>query len=50
MIGWDPARRHDGIANAASARDAVSDADVVLSVNAAGVALAAAAEVGERPS
>lgn len=45
VIGWDPARRHDGIANAASARDAVSDADVVLSVNAAGVALAAAAEV-----
>jgi 3-hydroxyisobutyrate dehydrogenase-like beta-hydroxyacid dehydrogenase len=45
VIGWDPARRPDGIVNAASAREAVAGADVVLSVNAASVALGAAAEV-----
>ena len=43
--GWDPARRPDGIANADSDLDAVSGADVVLSVNAASVALDAAARV-----
>jgi 3-hydroxyisobutyrate dehydrogenase-like beta-hydroxyacid dehydrogenase len=37
--GWDPARRPARIANAGSARDAVRDADVVLSLNAAAVAL-----------
>jgi 3-hydroxyisobutyrate dehydrogenase-like beta-hydroxyacid dehydrogenase len=40
--GWDPARRPEGIANATSARSAVRGADVVLSVNAAAVALDAA--------
>jgi 3-hydroxyisobutyrate dehydrogenase-like beta-hydroxyacid dehydrogenase len=43
--GWDPVRRPDGIANAASDREAVSGADVVLSLNAAAVALAAATGV-----
>ncbi len=37
--GFDPARRLDGIENAESARSAVAGADIVLSVNAAGVAL-----------
>ena len=37
--GWDPARRPEGIANAASDLDAVRGADVVLSINAATVAL-----------
>ena len=43
--GWDPARQHDGVPNAASDRDAVAGADVVLSVNSAAVALAAARSV-----
>jgi 3-hydroxyisobutyrate dehydrogenase-like beta-hydroxyacid dehydrogenase len=43
--GWDPARRLDGIPNASSDHDAVRDADVVLSVNAAAVAVAAARSV-----
>jgi 3-hydroxyisobutyrate dehydrogenase-like beta-hydroxyacid dehydrogenase len=43
--GWDPARRSERIAGAASARDAVTGAEVVLSVNAAAVALALAADV-----
>jgi 3-hydroxyisobutyrate dehydrogenase-like beta-hydroxyacid dehydrogenase len=37
--GWDPARQPAGIDNAPSALDAVRDAEVVLSVNAAAVAL-----------
>ncbi len=37
--GWDPARRPEGIDNAESAPDAVRGADVVLSLNAAAVAL-----------
>ena len=37
--GWDPAQRPEGIANADSALDAVRGADVVLSLNAASVAL-----------
>jgi 3-hydroxyisobutyrate dehydrogenase-like beta-hydroxyacid dehydrogenase len=43
--GWDPARQPDGIETAASDRDAVSGADVVLSINAAAVALDAARSV-----
>ena len=43
--GWDPSRRPEGLANAASDREAVRGADVVLSINAAAVALAAAAGV-----
>jgi 3-hydroxyisobutyrate dehydrogenase-like beta-hydroxyacid dehydrogenase len=43
--GWDPARRPEGIANAASDLDAVRGADVVLSINAATVALSAAIRV-----
>ena len=43
--GWDPIRRLDGIASAASDGEAVRGADVVLSVNAAAVALAAAVRV-----
>ena len=46
--GWDPARRPDGIANAASDLEAVAGADVVLSLNAAAVALDAAASVAAR--
>ena len=34
--GWDPARRPAGIANAASDREAVRGADVVLSINYGG--------------
>ena len=40
--GWDPMKRSAGIANAESALDAVRGADVVLSLNAAAVALDAA--------
>jgi 3-hydroxyisobutyrate dehydrogenase-like beta-hydroxyacid dehydrogenase len=43
--GWDPARRPAGIANAESDLSAVRGADVVLSINAAAVALDAAARV-----
>jgi 3-hydroxyisobutyrate dehydrogenase-like beta-hydroxyacid dehydrogenase len=43
--GWDPARRPEGVANADSDIGAVRGADVVLSVNAAAVALDAAARV-----
>ncbi len=43
--GFDPACRPDGIANAGSAQSAVAGADVVLSVNAAAVALGLAREV-----
>ena len=43
--GWDPARRPDGVANADSDLSAVRGADVVLSINAAAVALDAAASV-----
>ena len=43
--GWDPARRPADVPNADSALDAVRRADVVLSVNAAGVALDVAAGV-----
>ena len=43
--GWDPARRPEGVANADSDIAAVRGADVVLSVNAAAVALDAAAGV-----
>lgn len=43
--GFDPARRPEGIANAGSASSAVAGADVVLSLNAAKVALETAAGV-----
>jgi len=33
--GWDPVRRPEGLVNAASDREAVRGADVVLSINAA---------------
>jgi 3-hydroxyisobutyrate dehydrogenase-like beta-hydroxyacid dehydrogenase len=46
VCGWDPARRLDGITNAANAGDAVGDADVILSINTAAVALELAASVG----
>jgi 3-hydroxyisobutyrate dehydrogenase-like beta-hydroxyacid dehydrogenase len=39
VTGWDPVRRPDGIENASDAGAAVLDADVVLSLNAAAVAL-----------
>ena len=45
--GWDPARQPAGIDNASSALDAVRGADVVLSLNAAAVALDVATGVGE---
>lgn len=45
--GWDPARRLDGIVNAGGAREAVSGADVVLSINAAAAALDAAVGVAD---
>lgn len=45
--GFDPLQRPPGIVNAASAQDAVVGADVVLSVNAAAVALELAAAVAE---
>jgi len=45
--GWDPARQPAGIDNASSALDAVRGADVVLSVNAAAVALEVATGVAE---
>ena len=43
--GWDPALRLAGVENATNAQEAVRDADVVLSINAGAVALAAAREV-----
>jgi 3-hydroxyisobutyrate dehydrogenase-like beta-hydroxyacid dehydrogenase len=43
--GWDPARTLDGIDNAESDVAAVRDADVVLSLNAAGAALDVARSV-----
>jgi 3-hydroxyisobutyrate dehydrogenase-like beta-hydroxyacid dehydrogenase len=45
--GWDPARRPVAIANADSDLDAVRGADVVLSINAAPVALDAARHVAD---
>jgi 3-hydroxyisobutyrate dehydrogenase-like beta-hydroxyacid dehydrogenase len=45
--GWDPLRQGDGIANAASAREAVTGAAVVLSLNTATVALGAAVDVAD---
>ena len=45
--GWDPARRAEGIDNVDSDLAAVRGADVVLSLNSAAVALAAAARVVE---
>ncbi len=45
--GWDPAQRPEGIDNALSAGDAVSGADVVLSLNAAAVALGVARGVAD---
>ena len=45
--GWDPARNLDGIENAASGEEAVRGADVVLSINAAAVALDAAVSVAD---
>ena len=45
--GWDPARSLGGIANAASGEEAVRGADVVLSINAAAVALDAAVSVAD---
>ena len=46
--GFDPARQPAGIANADSAQSAVEGADVVLSVNAAAVALELARRGGRR--
>jgi 3-hydroxyisobutyrate dehydrogenase-like beta-hydroxyacid dehydrogenase len=43
--GWDPAQKLEGIPNAAGAGEAVRGADVVLSINAAAVALDVAASV-----
>ena len=43
--GWDPARQPEGIVSADSAQSAVEGAEVVLSVNAAAVALDVAAAV-----
>ena len=43
--GFDPARQPEGIANSESAQGAVAGADVVLSINAAAVALEIAADV-----
>ena len=43
--GWDPVRSLDGITNTASGEDAVSGADVVLSLNSAADALDAAVSV-----
>jgi len=43
--GWDPVRQLDGVDNASSGGEAVDGADVVLSVNAAAVALDAARSV-----
>ena len=45
--GWDPARSLDGIARAASAEEAVRGVDVVLSINAAAVALDVAVGVSD---
>jgi 3-hydroxyisobutyrate dehydrogenase-like beta-hydroxyacid dehydrogenase len=45
--GFDPVQRPAGIVNAVSAQDAVAGADVVLSVNAAAVALEIAAAVAD---
>jgi 3-hydroxyisobutyrate dehydrogenase-like beta-hydroxyacid dehydrogenase len=45
--GWDPARRPAGITSAASDREAVRGADVVLSINAAAVACDVAAHVSD---
>lgn len=45
--GWDPVRRPEGIDCAASAREATREADVVLSLNAAAVALDAARGVAD---
>jgi 3-hydroxyisobutyrate dehydrogenase-like beta-hydroxyacid dehydrogenase len=45
--GWDPARRPEAIVNAASDREAVRGADVVLSINNAAVALGAAVGVAD---
>jgi 3-hydroxyisobutyrate dehydrogenase-like beta-hydroxyacid dehydrogenase len=45
--GWDPVCRPAGIANAASGSEAVEGADVVLSVNTAAAALAAAVAVAD---
>ena len=45
VVGFDPARRPDGIASADTAVAAVTGADIVLSVNAATVALETASRV-----
>jgi 3-hydroxyisobutyrate dehydrogenase-like beta-hydroxyacid dehydrogenase len=45
VSGWDPARQLSGIPNAASDREAVRGADVVLSLTTAGYALDAVARV-----
>ena len=45
--GWDPVRRPEGVETAVGAREAVNGADVVLSVNAAAVALDVAAGVAD---
>jgi 3-hydroxyisobutyrate dehydrogenase-like beta-hydroxyacid dehydrogenase len=47
VVGWDPVVRPAGLAVAADAREAVRGADVVLSVNAAVVALEAAEGVAD---
>jgi len=45
--GFDPARRCEGITNAESAEGAVAGAEIVLSINAAAVALEIAADVAD---
>jgi 3-hydroxyisobutyrate dehydrogenase-like beta-hydroxyacid dehydrogenase len=45
--GWDPARSQEGVGTASGDHDAVRDADVVLSLNTAAVALAAARSVAD---
>jgi len=45
--GWDPVRRAEGITNAANAQEAVSGAEVILSLNSAAVALGVALDVAE---
>ena len=47
VAGWDPVARPDGVAVAADAPSAVRDADVVLSLNAAAVALEVAEGVAD---
>jgi 3-hydroxyisobutyrate dehydrogenase-like beta-hydroxyacid dehydrogenase len=45
VCGWDPARRVEGVTNAASASAAVGGVEVILSLNTAAVALSLAVSV-----